>query len=152
MPIRCQHAETVRTTPTEAFAAIDNLALTSKWLPPCVSLEKIGPGPNAPGDKLRYVYKHGGRTEEMEGEIVDRIPGQRLHCKYNDSTFEVSVDMSVAAAGPDATVTTHVIEITPKRLMASLMSPLIRLGLEKQTREAAANLKRLLEESKSTNP
>ncbi len=51
MPIRYQHVETVATTPDRAFAAIDDLPLTVKWLPPCVSLSKIGDGPNAPGDK-----------------------------------------------------------------------------------------------------
>jgi hypothetical protein len=40
---------------------------------------------------------------------------------------------------------THLIEITPKAFFARLMSPLIRLGLNKQTREAATNLKQLLE-------
>ena len=42
-------------------------------------------------------------------------------------------------------LTTHVIEITPKKFLAKLMSPMIRLGVGKQTREAAANLKKLLE-------
>ncbi len=144
MSIRYVHAETVRTTPARAFAAIDDLPLTAKWLPPCVSLEKVGTGPNAPGVKLRYVYQQGGRKNEMDGEIVARTPGERLHCKYFDRMFEVSVDMHVAAA-PEGTLTTHIIEITPKRLTAKLMSPLIRLGLGKQTREAAANLKKLLE-------
>jgi hypothetical protein len=144
MAIRCQHVETIRATPERTFAVIDDLPLTAKWLPPCVSLEKVGSGPNAPGDKLRYVYKQGGKTAEMAGEIVARTPGERLHCKYFDSMFEVSVDLRVAAA-PDGAVTTHIIEITPKRFMAKLMSPLIRLGLGKQTREAAANLKKLLE-------
>jgi hypothetical protein len=144
MAIRCQHVETIRATPERAFAVIDDLPLTAKWLPPCVSLEKIGSGPNAPGDKLRYVYKQGGKTAEMAGEIVARTPGERLHCKYFDSMFEVSVDLRVAAA-TEGTVTTHIIEITPRRFMAKLMSPLIRLGLGKQTREAAANLKKLLE-------
>jgi carbon monoxide dehydrogenase subunit G len=146
MPIRYEHSETVRTTPERAFAAIDDLQLTAKWLPPCVSLEKIGSGPNAAGDKLRYVYKQGGREGEMAGEILARTPGERLHCKYSDSTFDVSVDLRVAAASGGA-LTTHIIEITPKRLLAKLMSPLIRLGLGKQTREAAANLKKLLESS-----
>ena len=144
MPIRYQYSETIRATPERAFAAIDDLPLTAKWLPPCVSLEKVGPGPNAPGDKLRYVYKQGGKTGEMAGEIVARTPGERLHCKYSDGTFEVSVDLRIAAA-PDGALTTHVIEITPKRFLAKLMSPLIRLALGKQTRAAAANLKKLLE-------
>ena len=144
MPIRYQHTETVHTTPERAFAAIDDLPLTAKWLPPCVSLEKVGSGTNAPGDKLRYVYKQGGKTGQMDGEIIERTPGERLHCKYVDSMFEVSVDLRIAAA-PDGTLTTHIIEITPKKFLLKLMSPLIRLGLGTQTREAAANLKKLLE-------
>jgi hypothetical protein len=144
MPVRYEHVEIVRTSPDRAFAAIDDLPLTPNWLPPCVSLEKVGSGPNAPGDKLRYVYKQGGKTGEMSGEIIARTPGQRLHCKYFDSAFNVSVDLRVAANAEGA-LTTHIIEITPNRFLAKLMSPMIRLGLGKQTREAAANLKKLLE-------
>jgi Polyketide cyclase / dehydrase and lipid transport len=144
MPIRYEHAETVRTTPERAFAAIDDLPLTAKWLPPCVSLEKVGSGPNAPGDKLRYVYKQGGKTAEMAGEIIARTPAERLYCKYHDAMFDVAVDLRVAPA-PEGAVTTHMIEITPKKFFAKLMSPVIRLGVGKQTRAAAANLKKLLE-------
>ena len=144
MPIRYEHAETVRTTPQRAFALIDDLPATAKWLPPCVSLEKVGGGPNAAGDKLRYVYKQGGKQGEMDGEILARSDGQRLHCMYYDSAFDVSVDLRVADA-PGGVLTTHIIEITPKKFFGRLMSPLIGLGLKKQTREAAANLKRLLE-------
>jgi len=144
MSIRYEHTESIRTAPERVFAAIDDLPLTAKWLPPCVSLEKVGSGANAAGDKLRYVYKQGGRQGEMAGEIVARTPGERLHCKYFDSAFEVSVDLRVAAAA-DGALTTHIIEIAPKTWLGKLMSPLIRLGLGKQTREAAANLKKLLE-------
>jgi hypothetical protein len=144
MPIRFEHSEFIRATPERVFAVIDNLPLTAKWLPPCVSLEKVGQGPNAVGDKLRYVYKQGGRTGEMAGEIVTRTAGQRLHCKYFDGSFEVSVDLRVAAALEGA-LSTHVIEIAPKTFFGKLMSPLIRLGLRRQTREAAARLKALLE-------
>ena len=106
MPIRYEHAETVATTPERAFAVIDDLPLTAKWLPPCVSLTKLGDGPNAPGDKLHYVFKQGGRQSEMAGEILTRVPGERLHCKYADNSFEVSVDLRVVAA-PGGTLTTH---------------------------------------------
>ena len=67
MPIRYQHAEPVATTPDRAFAAIDDLPLTAQWLPPCVSLVKVGDGPNATGDRLRYVFKQGGRRERDGG-------------------------------------------------------------------------------------
>jgi hypothetical protein len=144
MPIQYRHAETVRATPERAFAVIDDLPLTAKWLPPCVSLEKLSPGPNAAGDKLRYVYTQGGRQCEMAGEILSRTPGERLHCKYGDKAFDVSVDLRVSAA-PEGALTTHIIELTPKTWIGNIMSPLIRLGVGKQTRDAAANLKKLLE-------
>ena len=144
MSIRFEHQEKVRTTPQHAFATIDNLPLTSQWLPPCVSLQKVGAGPNADGDKLRYVYKQGRKQAEMEGEIIARIPDQRLHCKYRDNMFEVSVDLRIAQAA-DGTLMTHIIEMVPRTWLAKTMSPLIRIGLAKQTREAARNLKILLE-------
>jgi carbon monoxide dehydrogenase subunit G len=144
MPIRYEHSVVVHTTPARAFAAIDDLPLTAKWLPPCVSLEKVGSGPNAPGDKLRYVYRQGSRQASMDGQIVARTPGERLHCKYFDAMFDVSVDLRVAPA-PEGAQTLHTIEITTKTVMAKLFSPLIRLGVGKQTRHAAANLKKLLE-------
>ena len=75
---------------------------------------------------------------------MNYTPNRRLHCKYFDSKFDVSVDMLVAAA-PQGTQITHIIDITPKTFVAKLMSPLIWLGLGKQTRDAARNLKKLLE-------
>jgi uncharacterized protein YndB with AHSA1/START domain len=144
MPIHYQHTETVATTPERAFAAIDDLPQTAQWLPAGISLEKVCAGPNPPGDKLRYVYEQGGRQGDMQGEILARVPRERLHCKYTDQSFDVSVDLRVAAA-PGGVLMTHIIDITPKALMGKLMWPLIRLGLRKQTRDAAANLKKLLE-------
>ncbi len=146
MPIQFQHKEMVRTTPELAFAAIDNLPLTADWLPPCISLKKVNEGPNAVGDKLQYVYKQGGREAEMVGEILSRVPGERLYCKYHDSMFDVFVDLRVSTKAAD-TLTTHIVEIIPKTFTGKLMTPLIRFGLRKQTLQAAKNLKRLLETS-----
>ncbi len=144
MPIHFQYDEIVRTTPERAFAVIDNLPRTADWLPPCVSLTKVNDGPNAVGDKLRYIYRQGGREAEMVGEILSRVSGERLHCKYHDGMFEVFVDLRVSVKEAN-TLTTHIVEIVPKTFTGKLMAPLIRFGLKKQTREAAKNLKRLLE-------
>lgn len=144
MSIRFEHQEAIAALPGRVFQAIDDLPLTATWLPPCVSLTKVGSGPNAVGDRLRYVFKQGGRQSEMDGEIVERVPGERLQCVYKDSAFEVSVDLRVSPAA-GGSLTTHIIEMTPKTLVGRLMTPLIRMGLRKQTRDAAANLKALLE-------
>ena len=148
MSVTFHHQEPIAAPPARVFAAIDDLPLTSRWLPPCVSLQKVGTGPNAAGDALRYVYRQGGAEKEMTGRIASRTAGERLHCVYGDTMFEVSVDLRVAP-GPGGSLTTHIIEMTPKTFLASLMTPLIRLGIRKQTREAAANLKALVENQPS---
>lgn len=144
MAIEYVHREPVSATPDAAFALIDDLPRTAEWLPPCVSLTKVGSGPNAVGDTLRYVFTQGGKQSEMSGRIVAREPGRRLHYVYTDAMFDVSVDLGIERTG-DGTVTTHAVAITPKTFFGKLMSPLIRLGLRKQTTEAATNLRRILE-------
>jgi hypothetical protein len=144
MSIRYEHTHTVATSADKAFAAIDDLPLTAQWLPPCTSLAKVGDGLNAPGDRLRYVYRQGGSEFEMKGEILACTPGQRLLCQYADALFRILVDLRVAPAVGGASIS-HVIEISPQTFLGKLMSPLIRLGVGKQTRDAARNLKRLLE-------
>ncbi len=82
----------------------------------------------------------------MQGEILTLVPDQRLVCRYFDKMMEVEVDMKVMPAGTGSRVT-HLITITPKTFMAKMFSPLIRLGLPKQTITAMDALKRILEDT-----
>ena len=104
----------------------------------------MGDGPSAEGDTLRYVYRQGKTSAEMAGRILARQQDARLHCLYSDAMFDVSVDLQVAAH-PEGTLSSHHIAMTPRTLVGRLLQPLIRLGLGKQTRDAASNLKNLLE-------
>ncbi len=144
MPIRCEHTVDVDASPERAFALLDDLPQTPKWLGPCTALEKLSPGPNAVGDRLKYSYKQGGRAGTMDGEIVTRKPNEKLVCRYFDRMMEVVVDLRVSATKTGSRLT-HVITITPLTLMGKLMSPCIRLALPKQTRQAMASLKGMLE-------
>ena len=144
MSISYQHAHNTQASPEQVFTVIDDLPRTARWLPPCVQLEKIGDGPNAVGDQLRYVFREGHRESEMCGEILSRIPNKRLHCIYRDRSFDVSVDLQITAS-PSGTCISHHIDIAPKTFFGKLLSPLIRLGLRKQTHDAARNLQALLE-------
>jgi Polyketide cyclase / dehydrase and lipid transport len=144
MPIACEHAVDVNVRPEVAFALLDDLPRTKEWLPPCTSLEKVAPGSNVVGDKLKYAFKQGGSSGVMDGEILARTPNERLQCVYRDRQFEVLVDFRVESA-PGGSKLTHVITITPKSLMGKIMSPCIRLGLRGQTRTAMENIKTILE-------
>ena len=143
MAIAFTHVQELPVPPARVFALIDDLPQTSRWLPPCVLLEKVGPGPNAPGDRLRYVYKQGRTQAEMAGTIVARRQDAQLHARYEDRMFIVDVDLRVAPSGTGAQVT-HAISMEPRTWFGRLLAPLIRMGLRKQTTDAARNLAGLL--------
>ena len=82
----------------------------------------------------------------MEGEIVGRIPGERIAFRYGDKMMEVAVDFHVTTAASGSRLT-HTIDITPKTFLAKLFSPFIRRGLPRQTIEAMDHLRALLDES-----
>ena len=144
MPILCEHSIEVHSTPERAFALLDDLAQTPKWLGPCTAIEKLVPGPNAVGDKLKYSYQQGGRAGIMDGEILVRTPSEKLVFHYVDRMMDVSVDLSIVPIQGGSKLT-HIITITPLTFMGKIMSPCIRLTLPKQTRQSMENIKKLLE-------
>jgi hypothetical protein len=144
MSIHFEHGIDVGKSPEEAFAVLDDVSKTPKWLARCTGIEKLSPGPNAVGTKLRYSYKEGGRTGVMDGEITTRAPNERLTFHYADKMMEVTVDFRISKASGGARLV-HAIDITPRTFMAKLFSPLIRRQLPKQTITAMETLKALLE-------
>lgn len=143
MAIRHEHAVDVAVPPGEAFALLDDLPRTPEWLEPCTAIERIGTGANAVGDRLIYRYRQGGRSGVMEGEILAREADSVLVCRYEDATMQVVVDFRIAAT-PGGSRLTHTITLQPKTLATRLLSPLMRLGLPRQTRKAMARIQALL--------
>jgi hypothetical protein len=146
MAIHFQHTLDVASDPSQAFAVLDDLRATPKWLERCTGIEKLKPGPNAVGQKLKYSYKEGGRTGVMDGEITARTPNEHLSFHYWDKMMDVTVDFRVSPAAVGARLV-HTIEITPKTFFAKMLSPMIRKQLPKQTRTAMERLRELLESS-----
>jgi hypothetical protein len=128
------------------FTLLDDLALTPKWLERCTRIEKLSPGPNAAGTKLRYTYRGAGRTRTMDGEIVARIADERLTFRYGDKMMTVTVDFHVTSAATGARLT-HTIDIMPKNVLAKIFAPFIRRGLPRQTIIAMQRLRTLLDQS-----
>jgi polyketide cyclase/dehydrase/lipid transport protein len=148
MAIHFEHAVDVKTSPERAFEVLDDLGQTPSWLVRCTGLEKLTPGPNAVGHKLKYDYKDGGRVGTMDGEIVARTLNERLTCRYADKMMEVTIDFLVTKANGGARLA-HTIDIKPKTFFAKLLSPLIRRQLPKQTIGAMERLRSLLETGKA---
>lgn len=144
MPINYEYSVEVNSSPEQAFSVVDDLARTPEWLCVCVSLEKLSPGPNKVGDKLKYTFKQGKRPGVMDGEITARVPGKKLTYQFDDRMFRVVIDFNISPTSAGAKMT-HVIAITPKTFAGKLMTPLIRLGVPKQTKDAMHALKAILD-------
>ncbi len=144
MSIHFEHTIDVVCPPEKAFALLDDVAQTPNWLARCTGIEKLTPGQNAVGAKLRYSYREGGRTGVMDGETTERKQNERLTFRYDDTMMGVTVDFRVAKA-PQGTRLVHAIDITPKTFLGRLMSPLIRRMVPKQTITAMETLRALLE-------
>src|SRR3954469_11776470 len=99
MGIHFEHAIEVPQATDRAFALLDDLSQTPKWLPRWTGIEKGSPGENAIGTRLRYSYRDGGRSGTMDGEITARVPNERLTYRYRDNMMEVVVDFRMSTAG-----------------------------------------------------
>src|SRR5205807_5805974 len=102
MPIQYEHSVDVAREPQRDFAVLDDVALTPKWLARCTGIEKLTPGENAIGTKLRYSYQEPGRTGQMDGEITARVPNEHLTYHYADKMMEVVVDFQITKADSGA--------------------------------------------------
>jgi uncharacterized protein YndB with AHSA1/START domain len=146
MSIHFSHTIDVGHDRKKVFAVLDDLSMTPRWLERCTGVEKLSPGPNAVGTKLRYAYREGGRSGTMDGEIVARVDDERLAFRYGDKMMEVAVDFLVTSAAQGARLT-HTIDITPRTMLAKVFAPFIRRGLPRQTITAMERLRALLDQA-----
>jgi hypothetical protein len=140
---RFAHTLSVSAPPSAIFSIVDDVSRTPTWLSRCTAIEKLDPGPNDVGTRLRYHYADGRRTGVMDGQIIAREPDRHFAMKFSDRMMDVTVDFVAAADGVGTTLT-HTIDIATKGF-GRVFSPLIKRQLPKQTLDAMTALKRLAE-------
>lgn len=145
---RYAHTLSVSAPPSVIFAIVDDVDQTPTWLSRCTKIDKLDPGTNDVGTRLRYHYADGRRTGVMDGQVVAREPDRHFAMKFSDRMMDVTVDFVAASDGVGTTLT-HTIDIATKGL-GVLFAPLIKRQLPKQTLDAMTALKRLAEERASS--
>ena len=132
MAVHFKHTIDVAKPQAAVFAVLDDVSRTPEWLSRCTKIEKLDPGPNAVGTRLRYDYLQGKRPGTMEGSIAAYGAPDHIAFRYNDKMFDVTIDFLLATAEA-GTKLTQTIDIVPRSLMGRLIQPLIRRVLPKQT-------------------
>jgi carbon monoxide dehydrogenase subunit G len=136
----------VQKPPSEVFAVLDDFASTPRWNSRCVEVKQVSPGPHQEGARLLYVYRDPGRQGQMDGVISAYEPNRALKMQYHDRMMEISVGFKLEPKG-SGTHVQHEIQISPRSLVARLMTPVIRGATRKQTQDSVEKLKALLKTS-----
>ena len=123
----------------DVFEFVDDTSQAPRWLQDCVEVKQTSSGPKGLGSKLHYVHVQGGRRGELDGEVTAYDKDRRLAMHYADKMFDVAIEFRFTPAG-EGTQVTHSCTISPKGIMAKMMSPMVRSANQKQV---AANLARL---------
>jgi carbon monoxide dehydrogenase subunit G len=141
---RFAHTLSVSAPPSAIFSIVDDVSQTPTWLSRCTGIDKLDPGTNDVGTRLRYHYADGRRTGVMDGQIVAREPDRHFAMKFSDRMMDVTVDFVAASDGVGTTLT-HTIDIATKGF-GRVFAPVIKRQLPKQTLDAMTALKHLAEE------
>ncbi|MEO6774234.1 MAG: SRPBCC family protein [Kofleriaceae bacterium] len=132
MAVHFEYTIEIAKPPAAVFAFLDDVARTPEWLSRCTKIEKLDPGPNGVGTRLRYDYLQGRRPGTMQGSIAAYAEPDHLAFRYSDRQFEVTIDFMLAATTA-GTKLTEKVDIVPSSLVGRLLQPLIRRVLPKQT-------------------
>lgn len=142
--IHCESIVEIALPQKAVFAFADDTSKAPQWLGLCHSLDLVSSPPKRVGSALRYLYKEGGRVREMQGTVTAFEPPRCLEMKLADAMFEIAVSFQVEPSGAGSRFT-YVFELTPRKLIAKLMAPVVRGMTQKQVVKDAAKLKSLLE-------
>lgn len=142
------HTVTIDAAPEQVFAVINDTSRTPEWQARCTRIDKLTDGPVGVGTELRYHFKDGPRTGQMEGRVTAAEPGRHFAMSYADKAMAVDVDFLGEPTG-SSTRLTHSIHITPSGF-AKVFTPFITRTLPKQTVSSMTQLKALVEAQAGT--
>jgi uncharacterized protein YndB with AHSA1/START domain len=143
MAVHYEYAVDLACAPVRVFALLEDVARSPEWLSRCTRIEKLDPGPNAVGMRLRYDFLQGKRPGTMVGEITAYAPHDHIAFHYTDKMFAVTIDFKLATIGAGSKLT-ETVDIEPRSLVGKLMQPLIRRILPKQTEGDLEKLRALV--------
>ena len=141
MTVHCEYTIEIPKSPAQVFAFLDDVARTPLWFSRCTEVEKLDPGANGLGTRLRFtVRQRGDSTGTMEGSIAGYARDQHLAFRMSDKVFEVTIDLELAAIATGTRVA-HRIDVVPRGIVGKLLQPVIRRVLPAQVAIDMAKLR-----------
>jgi len=144
VPVHFEYAIEIPKAPALVFAVLDDVARTPEWFTRCTHVEKLEPGANSVGTRLRYtVRQREPMTGTMEGSIAAYARDEHIAFRLSDKMFDVTIDFKLTVSG-SGTRLAHQLDIVSHSLVGRLVQPLIRRVLPKQVAVDLAKLRDLV--------
>lgn len=144
MPFNFEYAIEVPGEPARVFAILDDVARTPQWFSRCTAAEKLDPGANAVGTRLRYaILQRGTMTGTMEGSVVAHARDQHIAFRLTDRTFDITIDFQLAPIGSGTRVV-HRMDLVPRSFVGKLLLPIVRKVIPNQVAVDMAKLRDLV--------
>ena len=134
----------VAATPEAAFAVVADMTQAPRWVPDLVSVTKVTDGPVAVGTRYTEVVQMGDKQGDGELWVTVHEPPRVYAHDGQGGPARFSARFTIEPAGDGCRVV-HDYEVKLTG-MARLMAPLMSKWVEKNSRAAMDNLKRLIEQ------
>jgi uncharacterized protein YndB with AHSA1/START domain len=143
---RNEHSVEIAAAPADVFPWLADPERRLRWMGALVESESLTEGPPELGSRYRDVFEDHGQRIELEAELVEVEPGERLTARLMSKGFESTSSQRLEAAGTGKrTRLTAAVETRYTMLAARLLAPLVTRHAQKQLEADLARLKELVE-------
>ena len=116
---------------SHVFHVLDDFTKTPTWLSRCVHIDELNSGPHHPGYRLRYHYRDGRRSGQMQGVIAARVAQRELRLRFEDNVSKTEIDFEIRPLADGGTELHYEVDIRP-RGMGILFAPAMKRALPAQ--------------------
>lgn len=141
---RNEHSIVIAAAPADVFPWLADSERRLRWMGALVESEALTDGPPELGSRYRDVFEDHGQRIELEAELVEVKPGERLTAKLVSKGFESTSSQQLEAAD-GGTRLSAAVETRYTMLAARLLAPLVTRHAQKQLEADLARLKELVE-------
>jgi uncharacterized protein YndB with AHSA1/START domain len=148
---RNEHTVEIAAAPADVFPWLADSERRLRWMGALVESEPLTEGPAERGSRYRDVFEDHGQRIELEAELVEVAPGERLMARLVSKGFESTSSQRLEATG-GGTRLTAAIETRYTMLAARLVAPLVTRHAQKQLEADLVRLKALVEAEAEQGP
>jgi uncharacterized protein YndB with AHSA1/START domain len=141
---RNEHSVEIDRPPADVFPHLTGSEERLVWMGALTESEQVSPGEVGLGTRFRDVFEDHGQRVEIDAEVVEWEPAERVATRLRSAVFEATARQRLEPAGAGTRLTTT-IETEYKSRLARLMAGVITRHAQARLESDLARLKEVVE-------